>query len=68
MVVRNGADRYSLVIDALNNSKRAVPGASELKKWCEGMLNIHRKYIVKHLEDMPAGARLVAGRRLGVPG
>ncbi len=68
MVVRNGADRYSLVIDALNNSKRAVPGASELKKWCEGMLNIHRKYIVKHLEDMPQVRDWSLGDDLEFPG
>jgi xylulose-5-phosphate/fructose-6-phosphate phosphoketolase len=68
MVVRNGADRYSLVIDALNNSKRAVPGASELKKWCEGMLDIHRKYIVEHLEDMPQVRDWSLGDDLEYPG
>jgi len=53
MVVRNGASRYDLVIDALNNSKRSVPGASDLKAWCEGKLAKHAAYVVEHLEDMP---------------
>lgn len=53
MVVRNGASRYDLVIDALNNSKRSVHGASAVKKWCEEQLKKHAEYVVEHLEDMP---------------
>lgn len=53
MVVRNGASRYDLVIDALNNCKRTVPGASALKEWCEAQLAKHADYIVANLEDMP---------------
>ena len=53
MVVRNGASRYNLVIDALNNSKRSVPGSTEVKEWCEAQLARHEEYVVEHLEDMP---------------
>ena len=53
MVVRNGIDRYSLVIDALNNTKRTVRGAADLKRWCTKQLDRHHEYKVEHLEDMP---------------
>jgi xylulose-5-phosphate/fructose-6-phosphate phosphoketolase len=53
MVVRNEIDRYHLVIDAINNTRRQVRGASELKSWCESQLAQHGTYIVEHLEDMP---------------
>ena len=50
MVVRNGIDRYSLVIDALNNTKRTVRGAADLKRWCTKQLDRHHEYKVEHLE------------------
>jgi xylulose-5-phosphate/fructose-6-phosphate phosphoketolase len=53
MVVRNGASRYHLVMDALNNAARTIPGASELREWCEEQLQKHERHIVEHLEDMP---------------
>ncbi|HET7476041.1 MAG TPA: phosphoketolase family protein [Dermatophilaceae bacterium] len=53
MVVRNEVSRYHLVMDAINNSRRLVRGASELKAWCERQLERHADYIVEHLEDMP---------------
>lgn len=53
MVVRNHASRYHLVIDALNNSPRAVPGATELATWCKQQLAKHEKYVVENLADMP---------------
>ncbi len=53
MVVRNGVDRYHLVMDAINNSRRQVRGASDLKAWCQSQLDRHEAYIVEHLEDMP---------------
>ncbi len=53
MVVRNGVDRYHLVMDAINNSRRQVRGASDLKAWCRSQLDRHEAYIVEHLEDMP---------------
>lgn len=53
MVVRNRASRYHLVMDAINNARRAVPGGQELKAWCQAQLEEHERYIVEHLEDMP---------------
>jgi xylulose-5-phosphate/fructose-6-phosphate phosphoketolase len=54
MVVLNEVSRYHLVIDAINNTRRTPTGATELKAWCEGRLEYHRRYVVEHLEDMPA--------------
>jgi xylulose-5-phosphate/fructose-6-phosphate phosphoketolase len=51
--VRNQASRYHLVIDAINNSKRAPRGAAELKLWCQRQLTRHAEYIDAHLEDLP---------------
>ena len=53
MVVRNRADRYHLVIDAINNCKRTVRGGGDLKRWCEEQLAKHEVYKVEHLEDLP---------------
>lgn len=53
MVVRNRVDRYHLVIDALNNTRKTVRGAADLKRWCEKQLARHEDYKVAHLEDMP---------------
>jgi xylulose-5-phosphate/fructose-6-phosphate phosphoketolase len=53
MVVRNRASRYHLVMDAINNARRAPTGSSELKAWCEQRLAEHQSYVVEHLEDMP---------------
>lgn len=53
MVVRNGASRYDLVMDALNNCKRSIAGSSDLKAWCEEQLARHAEYVVENLEDMP---------------
>jgi xylulose-5-phosphate/fructose-6-phosphate phosphoketolase len=53
MVVRNEVSRYHLVMDALNNSNRAVTGADDLMRWCKAQLARHSEYVVEHLEDMP---------------
>ncbi len=53
MVVRNQVSRYHIVMDAINNARRTVAGASELHNWCQQQLARHDKYIVEHLEDMP---------------
>jgi xylulose-5-phosphate/fructose-6-phosphate phosphoketolase len=53
MVVRNGVSRYHLVMDAINNSKRTVPGSSEVKAWCEQQLARHETHIVDYLQDLP---------------
>lgn len=53
MVVRNKTDRYSLVIDAINNTRRTIRGGADLKRWCETQRERHEEYKVEHLEDMP---------------
>lgn len=53
MVVRNQVSRYHLIMDALNNAKRSVSGATELHQWCQAQLARHEEYVVEHLEDMP---------------
>lgn len=53
MVVRNGVDRYHLVMDILNNAKNVPAGGIELYRWCEAQLARHEEYIVEHLEDLP---------------
>ncbi|MCU7724885.1 phosphoketolase family protein [Actinoplanes sp. KI2] len=53
MTVRNKADRYHLVMDAINNAKRLPRGAADLKEWCRLQLARHEEYVVEHLEDMP---------------
>lgn len=59
MLVRNGVDRYSLVIDAINNTKRTIRGGADLKRWCRKQLDRHQDYKVEHLEDMPEVAEWV---------
>ncbi len=53
MTVRNGASRYHLVMDAINNAERTVPGATALLEWCQQRLLDHHRYVVEHLEDLP---------------
>ncbi|WP_316668672.1 phosphoketolase family protein [uncultured Propionibacterium sp.] len=53
MVVRNGVDRYHLVMDAINNATTSPEGSHELYQWCDSQLARHHEYIVEHLEDMP---------------
>jgi len=53
MTVRNRASRFHLVMDAINNARRTVPGASDLLAWCEQRLEDHQRYVVEHLEDLP---------------
>jgi xylulose-5-phosphate/fructose-6-phosphate phosphoketolase len=53
MVVLNEISRYHLVIDAVNNARRTPAGSTELKAWCEGQLEYHRRYVIEHLEDLP---------------
>jgi xylulose-5-phosphate/fructose-6-phosphate phosphoketolase len=53
MTVKNKASRYHLVMDALNNAKRAPAGADELRQWCLAKLAEHEAYVVEHMEDMP---------------
>ena len=53
MTVKNRASRYHLVMDALNNARRTVRGADDLRAWCEAQLARHDAYVVEHLEDLP---------------
>jgi len=53
MTVKNKASRYHLVMDALNNAKRAPAGADVLRQWCMTKLDEHAAYVVEHMEDMP---------------
>ena len=51
--MRNGASRYDVVMDAINNAERLPRGAADLKAWCQAQLERHEQYVVEHLEDMP---------------
>ena len=53
MVVRNGASRYHLVMDAINNSKRTAARRGPAQAVVRGAAARHTEYIVEHLEDMP---------------
>ncbi|MGL5247547.1 MAG: phosphoketolase, partial [Brooklawnia sp.] len=53
MVVRNGVDRYHLVMDILNNARNVPVGGIQLYQWCTDQLRRHAEYIVENLEDMP---------------
>jgi xylulose-5-phosphate/fructose-6-phosphate phosphoketolase len=52
MVVLNETSRYHLCIEALRRAPRRE-GTDEVIARCEEALSAHRKYIVKHLEDIP---------------
>lgn len=52
MVRRNQVDRYHLVMDALNNAARVVPGTEDLYRWCEQRLALHDAHVVTELEDL----------------
>ena len=54
MVVRNGVDRYHLVMDAINNAGRQVRGVERAQGVVRGAAGRRTSdYIVEHLEDMP---------------
>ena len=54
MLVLNQASRYHLCIEGLRRAPRYPERARELIKMTEDALDAHRKYIVEHLEDLPA--------------
>ena len=54
MLVLNQASRYHLCIEGLRRAPRYQERARELIKMTEAALDAHRKYVVEHLEDMPA--------------
>lgn len=57
MMVCNGTDRFSLVIDALEKvskqNKRLAKKAPAVIKECKAILAKHHRYIQKHGKDMP---------------
>jgi xylulose-5-phosphate/fructose-6-phosphate phosphoketolase len=54
MLVLNRASRYHLCIEALRRAPHYEDRARELIKLTEDALDAHRKYVVEHLEDLPA--------------
>ncbi len=54
MLVLNRSSRYHLCIEGLRRAPRYKERARELIKMTEDALDAHRKYVVEHLEDMPA--------------
>ncbi len=54
MLVLNKASRYHLCIEGLRRAPRYQERARELIRMTEDALDAHRKYVVEHLEDMPA--------------
>ncbi len=54
MLVLNRASRYHLCIEALRRAPKHRERARELIAMTNDALDAHRKYIVEHLEDMPA--------------
>ncbi|MEO7071548.1 MAG: phosphoketolase family protein [Rhodanobacter sp.] len=53
MVVRNGLDRYHLVINAINRVPELEHDAAPVRKAMTEKLMAHRQYIVEHGEDPP---------------
>ena len=53
MVVLNGMDRYTLAMQAVRRSRRAIQGAGRLVSHCQAQLDRHHRYKVEHLQDMP---------------
>jgi len=53
MVVRNGLDRYHLVINVVNRVPGLERDAPRLRKVMTEKLTAHRQYIVEHGEDPP---------------
>jgi xylulose-5-phosphate/fructose-6-phosphate phosphoketolase len=53
MVVLNKTSRFHLCIEALRRAPRMKGRAGDLIERCKDMLEQHRKYVEKNLEDMP---------------
>jgi xylulose-5-phosphate/fructose-6-phosphate phosphoketolase len=52
VVVLNKMSRYHLCIEAVGRSLRMQLHARKVIEWCDDTLESHRKYVVRHLEDM----------------
>ena len=53
MRVVNEIDRFHLVKDVVDDIPRYKDSAKALNDWCDTLLKEHKRYIVKHGEDMP---------------
>lgn len=53
MVVRNGLDRYHLVINAISRVPGLERDAPRVRKAMEEQLAAHAQYIVEHGQDLP---------------
>jgi len=52
MLVPNRASRYHLCIEAMRRLPKLQDKAHALIDSCNEQIEIHRKYVVEHLEDM----------------
>ncbi len=53
MLVLNRASRYHLCIEAMRRLPKLQEKAHALIDLCNEQIDMHRKYVVEHLEDMP---------------
>ena len=51
--VVNEIDRFHLVKDVVDDIPRYRDSAKALNDWCDTLLQEHKRYIIKHGEDMP---------------
>lgn len=51
--VVNEIDRFHLVKDVVDDIPRYRDSAKALNDWCDTLLKEHKRYIIKHGEDMP---------------
>ena len=53
MRVVNEIDRFHLVKDVVDDLPKYKDNAKVLNDWCDTLLQEHKRYIIKHGEDMP---------------
>ncbi|NSC20287.1 phosphoketolase family protein [Streptomyces albus subsp. chlorinus] len=53
MVVRNGMDRYHLVMDVIDRTKGLGPGAASVRQAAADLRERHHRYVAEHGTDMP---------------
>ena len=51
--VVNEIDRFHLIKDVVDNIPRYKDSGKALNDWCDILLKEHKRYIIKHGEDMP---------------
>ena len=52
MRVQNRIDRYNLILDALKYLTKYKKDSEELKKYCQSIINKHKKYICENGQDI----------------